>query len=165
MSTAAAHQEDLFDCLACLSKPTQAKTEHLHMACKDAASAFKSQESHRIQIINEYRVQLHLLQPNAIYLSQESQCSCIQHFDWSMTQPSHLEGMQLCTRSDICLCFCITLLGTMVHDELRRMELSSSNCCSHLPSFYCYQSGHVHCTQAEHTFRPCRQTSLLSPAR
>ena len=54
LSTAAAQQEDLFDCLASCSKPTQAKTEHLHMACKDAVSAFKSQESHETQNVNEY---------------------------------------------------------------------------------------------------------------
>ena len=51
LSTAAAQQEDLFDCLVSLNKRTQAKTERLHMACKDAASAFKSQESHRTQNI------------------------------------------------------------------------------------------------------------------
>ena len=53
LSTAAAQQEDLFDCLAPFSKSTQAKTEHLHMACKNAVSASKSQESHRTQNINE----------------------------------------------------------------------------------------------------------------
>ncbi len=51
LSTAAAQQEDLRDCLASFSKSTQAKTEHLHMACKDAESAFKSQDSHRTQNI------------------------------------------------------------------------------------------------------------------
>lgn len=54
LSIAAAQQEDLFDCLASFSKTTQAKTERLHTACKDAVSAFKSQESHRAQNINEY---------------------------------------------------------------------------------------------------------------
>ncbi|DBB06674.1 TPA: hypothetical protein ACH3X1_012183 [Trebouxia sp. C0004] len=46
--------EDLFDCLASFSKSTQAKTEQLHMACKAAMSAFKSQESPRTQNIKEY---------------------------------------------------------------------------------------------------------------
>ena len=56
VSTAAAQQEYLFYCLAFFSKPSQVKvrwTEHLHMACKDAVSAFKSQECHRTQNINE----------------------------------------------------------------------------------------------------------------
>ena len=54
LSTAAAQQEDLFDCLASFGKPTQSKTEQLHMACKDAVSAFKLQESPRTQNIEEY---------------------------------------------------------------------------------------------------------------
>ncbi len=54
LSTAAAQQEDLFDCLASFSKSSQAKTKHLHMACKDAVSAFKPQESPRIQDTTEY---------------------------------------------------------------------------------------------------------------
>ena len=53
-STAAAQQGDLFDCLASFDKSTQAKTEQLHVACKNAVSAFKSQESHRTQNINGY---------------------------------------------------------------------------------------------------------------
>ena len=51
LSTAAAQQEDLFDCLASFSKSSQAKTEHLYKACKDATSALKSEESCRIQNI------------------------------------------------------------------------------------------------------------------
>ena len=51
LSTAAAQQEDLFDCLVSLNRVTPAKTERLHMACKDAASAFQSQERHRTQSI------------------------------------------------------------------------------------------------------------------
>lgn len=54
LSTAAAQQEDLFDCLASFSRSTQAKTEQLHMACKGAVSAFKSQESPRTQNNEEY---------------------------------------------------------------------------------------------------------------
>ena len=54
LSTAAAQQEDLFDCLASFSKSAQAKTERLHVACKGAVSAFQSQESSRTQNIEEY---------------------------------------------------------------------------------------------------------------
>ena len=54
LSTAAAQQEDLSDCLASFSKSTQAKTECLHMACTDAVSAFTSQGSPKTQNINDY---------------------------------------------------------------------------------------------------------------
>ena len=54
LSTAAAQQEDLLGCLASSSKSSQAKTEHLHMACKDAVSAFESQESCTIPNITGY---------------------------------------------------------------------------------------------------------------
>ena len=42
LSTAAAQQEDLHDCLAAFSESEPAKTHHLHMACKDAVSVIKS---------------------------------------------------------------------------------------------------------------------------
>lgn len=54
LSTAAAQQEDLSDCLASFSKSNQAKTEHLYKACKDAVSAFKSEESCRTQNVTGY---------------------------------------------------------------------------------------------------------------
>lgn len=54
LSTAAAQQEDLLDCLASCSKSGQAKTEHLHMACKDAVSAFESQQICTIPNITGY---------------------------------------------------------------------------------------------------------------
>lgn len=54
LSTAAAQQEDLFDCIASFSKSTQAKTKQLHLACKGAVSAFQSQESPSTQNIEEH---------------------------------------------------------------------------------------------------------------
>ena len=54
LSTAAAQQEDLFDCLASFSKSAQAKTEQLHMACKGAVSAFKHTKETRTQNFKEY---------------------------------------------------------------------------------------------------------------
>lgn len=54
LSTAAAQQEDLLDCLASFGESNRAKTEHLHMACKHAVSACMSQESHETQNMNEY---------------------------------------------------------------------------------------------------------------
>ena len=58
LSTAAAQHEDLFYCLASssksISKSIQAKTERLHMTCKEAASVFKSQESLGTETTYEY---------------------------------------------------------------------------------------------------------------
>ncbi len=56
---------------------------------------------------------------NAMHLSQDRRCSCTQHFDWGMTQPYHLEGMQLCFLniqiSEVRRLFilCVTLFGPM----------------------------------------------------
>jgi len=54
LDTAAAQQEDLYDCLGSFSKSTQAKSKELHVACKDAVSAFKSQKSLGTQNVKEY---------------------------------------------------------------------------------------------------------------
>ena len=54
LDTAAAQQEDLYDCLVSFTKSTQAKSKELHIACKDAVSAFKSQKSHGITNVKEY---------------------------------------------------------------------------------------------------------------
>ena len=51
--------------------------------------------------------------------SQDRRCYCTQHFDWGMTQPYHLEGMQLCFLniqiSEVRCLFilCVTLFGPM----------------------------------------------------
>ncbi|KAL3134151.1 hypothetical protein ABBQ32_008569 [Trebouxia sp. C0010 RCD-2024] len=54
LSTAAAQQEDLFDCLASFSKPTQVKTELLHRICKDALAVLQRQKGRRIQHTDVY---------------------------------------------------------------------------------------------------------------
>ena len=80
LSTAAAQQEDLFDCLASFSKPTQAKTEQLHMACKGAVSAFKSQESPRTHNIKEYlRAATAVAKAVQAALASGSASSCNMH--------------------------------------------------------------------------------------
>ena len=51
--------------------------------------------------------------------SQDRRCYSTQHFDWGMTQPYHLEGMQLCFLniqiSEVRCLFilCVTLFGPM----------------------------------------------------
>lgn len=52
LATAAAQQEDLYDCLDSFSNPSQAKAAAI--ACKDALAVFKSQKSHGIKNVKEY---------------------------------------------------------------------------------------------------------------
>ena len=88
LSTAAAQQEDLFDCLASICKSTQAKTEHLHRACKDAESAFKSQESIRTQ--NILRAATAVARAVQAALESVSAASCNTHVIQGKDVPASL---------------------------------------------------------------------------
>jgi len=88
LSTAAAQQEDLFDCLASISKPTQAKTEHLHMACKDAESECKSQES--IRTLNILRAATAVARAVQAALESVSASSCNTHVIQGKDVPASL---------------------------------------------------------------------------
>ncbi len=87
LSTAAAQQEDLVDCLASFSK-CQAKTAHLHMACQDAESVFKSQESHRTQ--NILRVATAVARVVQAALESGSASSCDTHVIQGKDVPASL---------------------------------------------------------------------------
>lgn len=73
-----------------------------------------------------------------------------------MTQPYHLEGMQLCTLNiqifwgqNLVHSLHHIVWSNIVHDELQHIVLSSSWCCfSYMPSLYLYQSGENQYTQA-----------------
>ena len=91
LSMAAAQQEDLFDCLASFSGSTQAKTEQLHMACKGAVSAFKSQESPRTQNNEEYlRAATAVAKAVQAALKSGSASSCNTHVIQSKDVPANV---------------------------------------------------------------------------